>query len=48
MNQKRGIVADYLPWLLMGIAILVILLISLFLLRNQGVSLIDKIKDLFR
>ena len=44
---KQGIVADYLPWILIAVAILVILMISIFILRGQGVSLIDKIKDIF-
>ena len=43
----RGIVADYLPWLMIAIAILVILMIAIFVLRNQGISLVDKIKGLF-
>jgi hypothetical protein len=50
MSIKRGkkaIVADYLPWLLIGIAILVILMIAIFVLRGQGVSFIDKIKSIF-
>lgn len=46
MEHKNGIVADYLPWLLIAIAILVILMISIFILRGQGVSLVDKIKNL--
>ena len=45
---KKGIVADYLPWMLIAIAILVILMVAIFLLRSQGVTLIDKIKDIFR
>jgi len=48
MTKKRGIVADYLPWILIAIAILVILMVAIFLLRGQGVSLIDKIKGIFR
>ena len=44
---KRGIVADYLPWILIAVAVLVILMIAIFVMRNQGVSLIDKIKGLF-
>ena len=47
MRTKKGIVADYLPWLLIAIAILVILMISIFLLRGQGISLIDKLKNIF-
>lgn len=48
MKEKRGIVSDYLPWLLIAIAVLVILMISIFVLKGQGVSLIDKIKNIFR
>jgi len=44
---KKGIVADYLPWILIAVAVLAILMISIFFLREQGVSLIDRIKDLF-
>ena len=46
MKHKNGIVADYLPWILIAIAVLVILMISIFILKGQGVSLIDKIKNL--
>ena len=45
---RKGIIADYLPWLLIAVAVLVILMITIFVLRGQGVSLIDKIKDIFR
>ena len=44
---KKGIVADYLPWILIAVAVLVILMISIVILRKQGVSLIDKIKGIF-
>lgn len=43
----KGIVSDYLPWLLIAIAILVILMIAIFVLKNQGTSLVDKLKGLF-
>ena len=45
--DKFGIVSEYLPWLLLGIAVLAILMITIFVLREKGVSLIDKIKNLF-
>jgi len=48
MKSKKGIVADYLPWLLIGIAVLAIMMIFIFFLREEGVSLIDQIKNLFR
>lgn len=47
MKGKGGIVSDYLPWLLIAIAVLVILMISIFVLRGQGISLIDKLKNIF-
>ncbi len=46
--NKRGIVADYLPWLIIGIAVLVIITIAIFLLREKGISIIDQLKNLFR
>lgn len=46
-RNKKGIVSDYLPWILLAIALLVILMVALFLLKGQGTSLIDKIKDIF-
>jgi hypothetical protein len=47
MKGKRGIIADYLPWILIALAVLVILTISIFVMRAKGFSLIDKLKDLF-
>lgn len=46
--KKRGIIADYLPWILIAVAVLTILMISAFFLQEQGTNLIDQIKDLFR
>lgn len=48
MKSKRGIVTEYLPWLLIGLAVLTILMLTLFFLKQEGTSLIDKIKDLLR
>lgn len=45
-ERKGGIIADYLPWLLIAVAILVILMISIFVLQGQGSSLIDKLKNI--
>lgn len=47
-SNKKAIVSEYLPWLLIGVAILVILMITIFYLRVEGFTIIDKIKDLFR
>jgi len=45
--KKKGVISEYLPWLLIAIAVLAILMITIFMLRGQGISLIDKIKGLF-
>lgn len=44
---KRGVVADYLPWLLIAIAILAILVIAASLMKDKGIALIGQIKNLF-
>lgn len=43
----NGIVTDYLPWLLLGLIVLVILFIYLFVLKGEGESMIDRIKNIF-
>jgi hypothetical protein len=48
ISNKKGVIADYLPWLLIAIAILTILMISIFVLKSDGINLIDKIKNLFK
>jgi len=48
MINKKAIVSEYLPWILIALAVLAIVMISVFLLKEQGVSLIDKIKSLVR
>jgi len=45
--SKRGIISEYLPWILIAIAILAIVLIAVFILRGEGANLIEKIKNLF-
>lgn len=46
--DKKGIATEYLVWILIGIALLSILMITLFFLKDKGISLIDQIKNLFR
>ncbi|MBU1252343.1 MAG: hypothetical protein KKC96_01990 [Nanoarchaeota archaeon] len=46
MKNKKGIITEYLPWLLIGIAVLVILMITIFVLRGRGVSLIDQLRGI--
>ena len=45
---KKGVVADYLPWLLIGVAVLAIVIISIFVLKDKGFILIDRLKGLGR
>lgn len=47
-KNKRGIITEYLPWLLIGLAVLAVVMILIFTLKGQGISLIDKIKNLLR
>lgn len=46
--KKRGIITEYLPWLLIALAVLVIIMITIFVLKEKGISLIDQIKNLFK
>ena len=46
--KKKGIVSEYLPWILIGIAVLAIVLISIFVLKDTGISFIDSIKNIIR
>jgi Na+/melibiose symporter-like transporter len=46
-NNRKGIVTEYLPWLLLAVIILVILVIAIFVMKGEGESLIDKIKNIF-
>ena len=45
--KKRGIVTDYLPWLLIAVAALVIFGIAYIVLTKSGVSFIERIKEIF-
>ncbi len=46
--EKKGIISEALPWILIAVAILVILLLTVFVLKEKGISLIDKIKGMFK
>ncbi len=46
--EKRGIISEYLPWILIAVAVLAISMIAIFVLKEKGISLIDQIKNLFR
>jgi len=46
--NKRGIIADYLPWILIAVAMLVIIMISIFVMKGRGISLVDQIKNILK
>jgi len=46
--KKRGVIPFYVIAISIAVALLAILMIVLFLLNEQGILLIDKIKNLFR
>jgi len=46
--KKKGVIADYLPWIIIAVIVLTVVMIFIFALRGQGFSLIDQIKGLFR
>ena len=48
MKDKKGIITEYLPWLLISLAVLAIVMLTIFFLKQEGTSLIDKIKDILR
>jgi hypothetical protein len=47
-GNKKGVITEYLPWILIALAVLAILVISALILKEKGIDIIQKIKDLFR
>lgn len=47
MKGKKGVVSEYLPWIIIAIAVLVIVMIAIFFLKDKGVSVLDFFKNLF-
>ena len=47
MKDKRGIVSEYLPWILIAVAVLVVLMLAIFYLKNNGNSFLGAFKNLF-
>lgn len=49
MRRKRensGIISDYLPWILIALAVLVVMLLAIFILKEKGASVVEQIKNL--
>ena len=47
-KNRKGIASEYLPWILISVAVLVILMLAIFLLKNKGLSALDAVKNLLR
>ncbi len=47
-SDKKGIISEYLPWLIIAVVVLVIILISVFFMKGKGFEFIDYLKNLFR
>lgn len=46
--DKKGVISEYLPWILIAIALLAIVMVAILVLKDKGISLIDNLKNLFR
>ncbi len=47
MRNKRGVISEYLPWLLIAIITLVIIMIAIFLFKGKGLEFINSLKNMF-
>jgi len=47
-KNKRGIITDYLGWIILGVIVLVVVIIGIIILAGKGTSAIEYIKTLFR
>ncbi len=45
---KRGLVQSYLVWILIALAFLAIMIVLIFILKEKGFDLVEKIKNIFR
>jgi hypothetical protein len=47
-KNKKGIITEYLPWIIIAILVLVIVVVAIAMFKEKGFTFIDKIKNLFR
>ena len=45
-RRKKGIIEDYLIWIILAVFVLGLSFLVIVILKGQGVTLIDKIKSL--
>ena len=46
--KKKAVVSEYLPWILIALAVLTVLMITIFILKEKGISVLDSFGNLFR
>ena len=46
--NKKAIVTEHLPWILIALAVLVVLVITAFVLKEKGISVIGRLVNLFK
>ena len=44
--KKKGVIEDYLIWILLAVALLVLVIVAIAFMGEGGVSLIEKVKAL--
>ncbi len=47
-KNKKGIVTDYVGWILIGLLILVVIVVSIVILKDKGIAAWEYVKDLLR
>lgn len=48
LKNKKGIVTEVLPYIIIAIGILTILVFAIVVMKGKGISVIDKFKGIFR
>ena len=46
--KKKAVVSEYLPWILIALAVLTVLMITIFILKEKGIAVLDNFGNLFR
>lgn len=48
LKNIKGVASEYLPWIIIAILVLVIVFFAILSFREEGISFIDQIKNIFR
>ena len=47
-NKKRGMEIEFLSWWVIAIAVLIIMIVTIFILKGKGINAIEYLKNLLR